>query len=238
MDKAYYSDRGGRKVNEDYIAFQENSSFFCAILADGLGGQGNGDVASKTAVNTIIDECMQTRSAAPDDVSRYFNDANAAVLNINQGKHNTLTTAVALFGDKECLTYAHVGDSRLYYFYNGKIVERTIDHSVPQVAVMLGEIKEEDIRSHPDRNRILRAIGSVQELKTDIRSIGKLYPGSHAFLLCSDGFWEYVLESEMELEFSKSNNAKEWLSGMCSHRVLRAPADCDNNSAIVLIINA
>lgn len=237
MDKAYYSDKGGRHVNEDYIAFQETGTFFCAVLADGLGGQGNGDVASKTATNTIIDECMQAQSAAPDDVSRYFNDANAAVLRINQGKHNTLTTAVALFGDKERLTYAHVGDSRLYYFFNGNIIERTIDHSVPQVAVMLGEIKEEDIRSHPDRNRILRAIGSVPELKTDIRSIGQLYPGSHAFLLCSDGFWEYVLENEMIADLSKARNAKEWLATMCERRALRAPADADNNSAIALIIN-
>ena len=60
--------------------------------------------------------------------------------------------------------------------------------------------------------RMARLLLALDMKLRQMPAIGKLYPGSHAFLLCSDGFWECVLESEMELEFSKSNNAKEWLS--------------------------
>lgn len=57
------------------------------------------------------------------------------------------------------MQWGHVGDSRLYYFKNGKIVKRTLDHSVPQMLVARGEIDEKEIRHHPDRNRLVRVMG-------------------------------------------------------------------------------
>ena len=236
MDKAFYTDKGGRKVNEDSIAFESRGSSFCAILADGLGGQGNGDVASQTTVKTLSGQFLSAGSAAPEDITRYFNAANDAVLAINHGKNHTLSTAVALFYDGRRIVWAHVGDSRLYHFAGGKLADHTLDHSVPQMAVMLGDIGESGIRFHPDRNRILRAVGSTEEIKTSVQALEDPAKGQHAFLLCSDGFWEYVFEAEMDYELSKARTAQQWLDGMKRIRDSRAPQDADNNSAITVFL--
>ena len=69
------------------------------------------------------------------------------------------TTLVLLRIVNGYVQWGHVGDSRLYYFKNGKIVKRTLDHSVPQMLVAAGEIDEKEIRHHPDRNRLVRVMG-------------------------------------------------------------------------------
>ena len=235
MECVYYSDRGGRDVNEDTVSFVQVENGFCALVADGLGGQGDGDVASQTAAARISEAFRADPSSDPEDIQRFFKEANDAVCEINQGKPNTMSTMVGLFCTSDGAACAHVGDSRLYHFFNGQIVERTTDHSVPQMSVALGEITEDQIRNHPDRNRILRAIGADPEIKTEIKKI-ILQDGFHAFILCSDGFWEYVLESEMEIDLAKSADPAHWLELLKQRRESRAPADADNNSAIIIFI--
>lgn len=236
MNYAYYSDAGGRKLNEDTVAFSVVEGGFCALVADGLGGEGNGDVASRTAVNTVMQAFLNRPSCLPDDVRGYFLHANDLIRDINGGKHHTLTTLVGLFYTPQGITYAHVGDSRLYHFYNGKLIERTLDHSVPQIAVALGEITEDQIRTHPDRNRILRAIGSEKSIEPEIHELS-LDDGFHAFLLCTDGFWEYVMEDEMEIDLARSETPTRWLDLLRQRRASRAPADADNHSAILIFLD-
>ena len=98
------------------------------------------------------------------------------------------------------MQWGHVGDSRLYYFKNGRIVKRTLDHSVPQMLVAAGEIDEKEIRHHPDRNRLVRVMGMEwDEPKYQVSEPMPEEPGQ-AFLLCSDGFWENI-EEEQIIEF-------------------------------------
>ncbi len=236
MDYDFYSDRGGRNVNEDSVFVFADESGICALLADGLGGQGNGDLASQTVVRSVMDSYMRDRSVQPSAVAGYIGTANQRIREINQGKNTTMTTIVGLFSDLAGCTVAHVGDSRLYHFADGRLVMQTVDHSVPQMAVALGEISAEEIRFHPDRNRILRAIGADDHVKSDVQQL-KLAPGFHAFLLCSDGLWEYVTELEMEADLAKSKTAKEWLHFMRCRRDMIAPDNADNNSGITLFLN-
>lgn len=90
---------------------------------------------------------------------------------------------------------------------------QTRDHSVPQMLVLTGEIKTEEIRSHPDRNKLLRALGDDRETvkfeltRFDVRA-------GDAFLLCSDGFWEPVTESEMLALLQSEPTARAWLEKM------------------------
>ena len=102
--------------------------------------------------------------------------------------------------------------------------------SLPQVAVQLGEITPEQIRFHPDRNRVLRALGQEGDLNV---ATGEedLRKGHHAFLLCSDGFWEYVYESEMISELHSASSPGDWLERMRRYIDKRAGDDNDNNTA-------
>ncbi len=111
--------------------------------------------------------------------------------------------------------WGHVGDSRLYFFRQGRILEQTKDHSVPQMLLAAGEITADEIRNHPDRNRLLANLGDGKPNRFRVRKQIQIASGD-AFLLCTEGFWEIVLEREMEAAFASatppSNGWKPWKS--------------------------
>jgi serine/threonine protein phosphatase PrpC len=101
--------------------------------------------------------------------------------------------------------------------------------------VLRGNIKQEDIRFHPNRNKVLRALG-IEGVYPEISGVQKVCIGD-AFLLCSDGFWEFITENEMLIDLSKSRNAEEWVSFMLWRVGSRIQAGTDNLSAVAMIIN-
>ena len=107
---------------------------------------------------------------------------------------------------------------------------RSKDHSASQIAVYMGEITVDQIRFHEDRNRVLRALGQADALTVEA-GWETLRPGRHAFLLCSDGFWEYVLEDEMAADLVRAVDPLDWLARMRSRLIARVPPDNDNNTA-------
>ena len=128
-----------------------------------------------------------------------------------------------------------MGDTRTYYFRKNKIECRTKDHSVPQMMVSMGEIEEKDIRHHADRNRLLRVMGiewtSPQYvLEKDIKLRRK-----QSFLMCTDGFWEYIEDEEMEKCLKNADTVQAWLEAM--NEIVRskgAGTDMDNYTALAV----
>ena len=166
-----------------------------------------------------------------------FEEAQKRVMNIQEGTfaNGMKTTLVALDICRDQIKWAHIGDSRLYYFQNCKLVERTLDHSVPQMLVLAHKLKEKKIRGHEDRNKLLRVIGSPWETKKYDCSEIINKNGFQAFLLCSDGFWELIDEKAMTKTLKKSNSVDEWLDAMVE--IVRQNGKCtdmDNNSAIAV----
>ena len=96
--------------------------------------------------------------------------------------------------------------------------------------VTMGELEEKMIRFHEDRNRVLRCLGQDDSLNPTARDY-PLEPGDHAFLLCSDGFWEYVLEPEMEEDLRDAASPADWLQRMRARHDARVPAVHDNHTA-------
>ncbi len=230
IDSAFYSDIGGRPNNEDSYLNKKMDDYSVFVVADGLGGHNDGEVASYIAVKSIEESMVEN---ANDDVFAAIEYANARVL-AQQEKTMTkmkTTIAMALIKDEETII-AHVGDSRVYAFRNGKVIFQTKDHSASQMAVAVGEITLEEIRNHDDRNILTRVLGATDEIKIDAVSITN--DQYDALLICSDGFWEYVLEDEMEETLSGSDSAINWLYKMRSIQANRAPDNCDNNTAIVI----
>ncbi|MCC8082328.1 MAG: protein phosphatase 2C domain-containing protein [Lachnospiraceae bacterium] len=227
---AVLTERGGRKVNEDSVLARSFPNGQVVVLGDGLGSNGGGSLASFTAVTEVV-SCFEGGGCSDAaGIAETFSRANEAVQNCQTEDCRMMTTLVALFFQGESAVWAHAGDSRLYHFREARLAERTIDHSVSQMAVALGEITEDQIRFHPDRSRILRALGS-DSFEPDIAEPVSLASGYHAFLLCSDGFWEYVLETEMEQTLSEAANPDQWLTQMEDILKNRAPADQDNYTA-------
>ena len=109
-----------------------------------------------------------------------------------------------------------------------------MDHSLSQLAVALGEISAEEIRHHCDRNQFTRALGVKADPKTDIDML-HVQPDD-AFLLCSDGFWEHILEKEMLEMLHTAKDAEAWLSDMRKRVESRMGPNADNSTAIAIII--
>ncbi len=163
-------------------------------------------------------------------------EANREVLAIQTPRCAMKTTLVVLTLARGRAVWAHAGDSRLYCFRDGRLVFQTRDHSAAQLGVLLGEITPDQIRFHEDRNRVLRALGQDDELTVETGE-RVLTDGAYAFLLCSDGFWEYVLEREMEEDLESAGSAEEWLTRMRRRLAERVPAGNDNNTAAAVWVN-
>ena len=232
-----FTDSGGREVNEDscLLVFEEGRGT-CALVADGLGGHGGGAEASALAKDIIYKSFTSEMIEKPEEFNVWFQRANQSVLAIQTPEVEMKTTLVVLLIRNKKALWAHIGDSRLYHFENGVLVEQTFDHSVSQMAVLRGEIEQEEIRGHVDRNRLLRAIGKGETIQLDVHEEVDLEGENHAFLLCTDGFWEYVTEKEMEKDLRRSKSPKQWIDRMVKRLEKRTKnKDNDNNTAVAVM---
>lgn len=230
--------QGGRAYNEDYCGFVEpEEQLGCWVVADGLGGHVGGDVASKLAVEFMLDTFTGKPLLATETLKLQFDNAQAAVMAEQKSSlklADMQTTAVALIVQNDQALWGHIGDTRLYYFHEGSVHKQTSDHSVPQMLAKAGEIEADEIRFHEDRNRLLRSIGSEESFKPYLeQSPISLYSGD-AFLLCTDGFWEYVFETEMEADLDQADSVTGWVTAMELRLLARAPEKNDNYSAIAI----
>lgn len=227
------SENGGRYANEDFCDVQHKARLV-VLLADGLGGHGDGEVASRTAVEAAMPALQDGLLMMARRMKDAFTKANAAVLEKRQAMESKMMTTLA--GVSICgprVTIGHVGDSRVYWFRNGKVLFQTLDHSLCQAMALSGEIKPEEIRGHASRNLLLRALGENQDLKVDIHA-GWLRKGDR-MLVCSDGFWDLIYEDEM-IKAAAMTNAQEWLDRMCAIIAKRQKNDSDNFTAITIVV--
>lgn len=241
IEAASYSDQGGREYNEDSCRVVRQDNNLCLIVADGLGGHGGGKLASMTAVDAIK-ECFEAKD--PDanvqagDICMWFDTANERVLEM-QTRACEMKTTMALvcleFGGDRVLT-AHLGDTRIYHFADGVLSFMSFDHSVSRMAVLAGEIPMEQIRFHADRNKLLKAIGKSEDAVPEMKELFMDRGVHNAFLICTDGFWEYVTEEQMEETLCISATPKDWLERMRWYIRNTAKEGNDNNTAIAVFV--
>ncbi|MBS1317148.1 MAG: serine/threonine-protein phosphatase [Lachnospiraceae bacterium] len=229
------TNKGERAVNEDFLDVSITPERLAFILCDGLGGHGNGDIASRFVTEQVKAALEQKKT-----VEESIQHAQDALLEKQIAEHagnsmKTTVTCLALAGDQA--RFAHVGDSRVYYFEKTKYVLRSQDHSIPQMLVNRGDIKEKDIRHHEDRSRLLRVMGTEWDRpKYQVVEGIKLTKRS-SFLLCSDGFWELIDEKQMSKTLKKADSPQQWLAAM--EEIVLANGrgtNMDNYSAIAVFV--
>ncbi|MBQ5319379.1 MAG: serine/threonine-protein phosphatase [Oscillospiraceae bacterium] len=228
IDTASFTDSGGRDINEDSLLCRNNMF----IVADGLGGHDAGEEASAAAIDFIEKNLGSDYSET--DFINLFERTNEEVRNLGIGA--LTTTALAVISDDR-FHYANVGDSRVYLFRNNRLFAHTKDHSVCQVSVDMGELEYEDIRGNDDRSKLLKVLGNPGQLK-----LNKMYQpidlmDGDAFIVCSDGFWENIYETEMELDLLKSFSAEQWMNCMLKRLMLKTEGEGDNYSVICGIVH-
>lgn len=227
---SYYSGLGKRKNNEDAVSALENDNGLLAVVADGLGGQDNGEYASRQAVKTL-NSLLSADAISADALKKAITQANTEICALQKEYPGAQTTIAALWVGQGFAEAMHVGDTRIYQFRGDKIIYQSVDHSVAQLGVIAGDLTTDEIRTHKDRNKLFRALGDphmpkIAEKLLDVRKGDRL-------LLCSDGFWEGILEEEMLRCASVTDDADAWLREM---REITEPEANDNNTAIAIVV--
>ena len=226
---ASYTDPGKRENNEDSLGLFPAGGGLLALVADGLGGHADGEIASRLAVSRVSGE-LEAAEPEEDTLAYALIHADKAIRDTRTG---ALTTLAALWLKDTLALEAHVGDSRVYQFRDGKLLFQSTDHSLVQMAALVGKLPPEQIRRHKDRNKLFRVLGEdSEEPKVDSTEL-TVRPGDR-FLICSDGFWEPVTEEDMLRPLQISPTPQSWLAAM--REILTAARDPkqDNNTAICI----
>lgn len=176
------------------------------IIADGMGGHLNGEVASGSAARALGEYLLthfylpiMTGHPRSDGESIHevmeggVREAHRSVV-VNAPGGGTTLTAALVIGDQ--VTISHVGDSRAYFLFpDGKVDIITQDHSLVRRLQDLGQIDEKEASIHPQRNVLYRALGQSEPFRPDINTY--TLPESGYMLLCSDGLWGSVSEIDI-----------------------------------------
>lgn len=197
-----------RKVNEDACLNQPGEGLWA--VADGMGGHSAGDVASRQIVEALgalpATPRLSAAASAIEDALRGVNDKLLALAR-DSNKHTIgSTVAVLVIRDSYALC-VWAGDSRIYRMRKGQLEQLTQDHAMVEDMVEVGLISREEADSHPQANRITRAVGAMDELFVDM-DIHAVEPGDR-FLLCSDGLYKDASEQDIaKLLRRKGDTAK------------------------------
>jgi PPM family protein phosphatase len=197
-----------RELNEDsgtYIRPDDpellRSKGLLIVVADGMGGHSAGEVASGLAVEVITRAYFEDGGDPRSALENAFHKANSAIHKASEkdaSRNGMGTTCTALVLQNGTAISAHVGDSRLYLVREGSIYLMTEDHSAVMEMVKAGLITLEQARHHPEKNVILRAMGSHPEV--DVTTWQEPFPvrAGDRFLLCSDGLYDLVEDEEIK----------------------------------------
>jgi serine/threonine protein phosphatase PrpC len=239
---------GNRKSNQDRFAVVETSDAIMMVVADGMSGHSDGKLAADTLVESVVRSFNNTRFPHPEP-RKFFQQilgiAHQEVLQAGAERSPPVsprTTCVLCLVQQGTAIWAHVGDSRLYWIRNGKILQQTRDHSRVEDMYQQGLISAEQKEKHPQRNIVTQCIGSPKIAPKPTISQKTPLTTDDVLLMCSDGLWgqlsaeviatifqrynvEYALEKlahDAELNgFPKSDNisgiAFRWLSNAKSH---------------------
>ncbi|MBS4098989.1 MAG: serine/threonine-protein phosphatase [Sulfuricella sp.] len=189
------SRQGARRYNQDRLAYAYGRDSLLMVVADGMGGHFHGELAAQIAVQLVTDAFQKHADPTLDAPLDFLHDSLIAAHNgINDYSlaHRLTefprTTCVACVVQEGAAYWAHTGDSRLYYFRDGKLRYRTRDHSLVQRLFEEGQISAGQMTTHPERNKIYSCLGggSFPEVALSQEPVMR---ENDVILLCSDGLW-------------------------------------------------
>jgi serine/threonine protein phosphatase PrpC len=191
-------------VTSGLIPSASSKPFAFFIVADGMGGQGHGQEASRLAVQSLVEYVagsLRAKQVMPQILLPLLKEgiqyANRMVYQRNLEQRTAMGTTMTACLVVDTTAYVvHVGDSRCYLYRDpGGLSQITQDHSLVAALVAAGVIQPEDIYTHPMRNLIYRCLGEKANVEVDTYTV-PLAAGD-ILLLCSDGLWEMVRDQQI-----------------------------------------
>jgi len=224
-----------RASNEDAFGYCVEEGVFA--LCDGMGGAAAGEIASRIAVDTLIE-----RLCAADSHENRKKVLESAIAAANQRVHahaekdaalhgmGTTLVALAIGGDRALI--GNVGDSRCYLFRDGRLTRQTHDHSLVDEQVRLGQLTQDEAEHSPLRNVITRAIGTQVSVAADIAEL-HLHPGD-LLMLCSDGLTKELSDDRIAGMMADTPD----LDDLCAQLIAAAKAAGGHDNVTAVIVRA
>ncbi len=236
--------KGDRDYQQDQVLLMAHARFngcVLAVLADGMGGRSGGRKAS--------DQVMMTARQLFDRYAPDSDDPVAMLANMVQEAHIVIrltaitaeqephsTVAAFLINPRGDCHWVHAGDSRIYHFRGGLLVQRTSDHSYVQALVDRGEITEAEANVHPHSNILVGCLGTESDPPIATHLISQLQPGD-VLMACSDGVWHYFSPSELA-SVVESLSPREATEFLIDKARMRARGGGDNLSLVIVKVEA
>jgi serine/threonine protein phosphatase PrpC len=191
-----------RTQNEDYLGYFDTLNGHIFLVCDGMGGHVGGSTASQLAVSSIRNLAQQTLYPdTPGFIEKAIQYANSQIYKeaqTNPELRGMGTTCVMIVIRGNAVYYGHVGDSRLYYHSMGRLHRLTTDDSFVQELVNRGMITDDEARTHPRRNEILKALGTHPTVEVSV-GVQPIIPfKDDIFLLCTDGLNGPLSDNQIE----------------------------------------
>jgi len=235
---------GGRRYNQDRAGYAYTSEALLLLLADGMGGHLHGELAAEMAIYTFLrafSRLDDARVLEPEVFLRAtMRAAHDAIVEYAQEQKlggNPGTTCVAALVQDGRVWVAHAGDSRFYLLRGGKVAQVSHDHSVVQQWADWGVISAEEMKTHPDRNKITNCLGGVEDMfYAEVSPSAEVRDGD-TLLLCSDGFWSPLEEREL-LQTHTAPSLAAIVNDLIGKAVQREAGRADNTTVVAARLGA
>ncbi|MES2636553.1 MAG: protein phosphatase 2C domain-containing protein [Pseudomonadota bacterium] len=234
------SRQGPRNYNQDRLAYSYSKDALLLVLADGMGGHRNGEVAAHLAVKTLTDAFQRLAVPFLSSPAKFLIDhiqqVHDMIDNVTQRDElieSPRTTIVAAIIQRGFLYCAHVGDSRLYHFRDGHLLFRTEDHSVVQSLYKKGMITKEEMATHPYKNKIYNCLGGETPPQIDLSDRFELIEGD-TILLCTDGVWGVLTDVQIKEIIQQNIVIEDATNKLLNSAEFASDERGDNMSAIGL----
>jgi serine/threonine protein phosphatase PrpC len=232
------SAQGIRPNNEDRLVVDMKQRLF--VVADGMGGQERGEIASGMAVDIIprvVHDRLSHQESAERAVTQALHEANDAI--VDAGKNQPFgrrmgTTAVCALHQDGRVIVAGLGDSRAYLVRGDRVEQLTVDHSVAQALVITGALSEEEARNSPYQHVLHKFLGCANLGEgADIRPFAP--QADDRLLLASDGLTNHISEDDLRAGTRQFPDPQEWADWLVATALERGSRD--NVTCIVIVFD-
>jgi PPM family protein phosphatase len=223
---------GGRKEQQDRVAIHssDDGQRHLLALADGMGGHRAGALAAQVVIDTAASHFSGQAVADPQVfLENLCDEAHSGIRALSEDEMlSPGSTCAFLYLSGPEAYWAHVGDSRLYHFRDGKLLNRTSDHSVLQLMLAQGDIEENSDAARTFQNQLYRRLGGMEQPEPDFGATA-VEPGD-LFVLSSDGFWQAVAAEQIIRELEQSDTLQNGAEELVQFALRQSEKECDNIS--------
>lgn len=230
---------GGRRENQDRVGYCYSRDALLMVVADGMGGHANGELAAGIAVQYLTELFGREARTRLGDPARFLHhgihEAHDAIHQCVRERNlpeSPRTTCVACVVQDGVATWAHVGDSRLYHVRGGRVLAQTRDHSKVQWLVDTGKLGADAASRHPDRNKVFNCLGGPRPPQVDLSHRNRLEDGD-ALVLCTDGLWGALTPAMITGVLSRQN-VRRGMPALLDLAQQRAGSRGDNLSVVAM----